>query len=113
VMADLLLSVAALMRTQARQFTPLDESGDVRETPAPLQGQLLREQAALRDLLLASELDLAALRSHPGHARALRELRRVLEQIARDTAALADSLLLGRHPAAGVARHPAPEGSHP
>ena len=139
VMADLLLSVAALMRTQARQFTPLDESGDVRETPAPLQGQLLREQAALadllqatrdivlesprtprrqrlagmlmtvlelRDLLLASELDLDALRAHPGHAQALRELRRVLEQIARDTAALADSLLLGRQPAAVVDRRP-------
>ena len=49
VMADLLLSVATLMRTQASQFTPLDDSGDVREMPAPMLGRLLREQAALAD----------------------------------------------------------------
>ena len=129
--ADVLLSLAALMRTEARQFTPRDESGDVRETPAPVLGQLLREQAALadqiqatrdivlesprtahrqrlagmlivvlemRDQLLASELDLDVLQSQPAHARALAEMRRVLEELADATAALADSLLLGRYP---------------
>ncbi|MDN8614507.1 FUSC family protein [Variovorax ginsengisoli] len=132
VMADLLLSLAALMRTEARQFTPRDDSGDIREVPASLLGQLLREQAALadllqaardivlesprtpyrqrlagmlmtvlelRDLLLASELDLDALKTHPGHAAALVEMRRILEALAADTAALADALLLGRPPA--------------
>jgi len=131
VMADLLLSLAALMRTEARQFTPVDDSGDVREVPASLLGQLLGQQAALadqlqaardivlesprtpqrqrlagmlmtvlelRDLLLASELDLDALKSHPGHAAALVEMRRILEALAGDTAALADALLLGRQP---------------
>jgi uncharacterized membrane protein YccC len=131
VMADVLLSLAALMRTEARQFAPRDESGDVREVPASLLGQLLREQAALadqlqatrdivlesprtpprqrlagmlvivlemRDHLLASELDLEVLQSHPAHAAALAELRRVLDALADEVAALADALLLGRRP---------------
>lgn len=53
-MADVLLSLAALMRTEASQFSSRDESGDVRETPAPLLGRLLREQAALADQLQAT-----------------------------------------------------------
>lgn len=138
-MADLLLSLAALMRTEACQFTPLDESDDVREVPASMLGRLLREQAALadqlqatrdivlesprtprrqrlagmlmtvlelRDLLLASELDLDALKAHPGHAAALVEMRRILEELADDLAALADALLLGRHPPAMIDRRP-------
>ncbi len=139
VMADLLLSLAALMRTEARQFTPTDDSSDVREVPASLLGQLLREQAALadqlqaardivlesprtprrqqlagmlmtvlelRDLLLASELDLDALRSHPSHAPALGEMRCILEELAEDTMALADALLLGRQSAELTDRRP-------
>jgi uncharacterized membrane protein YccC len=139
VTSDLLLSLAALMRTEARQFTPVDASGDVREVPAPLLGQLLCAQAALadqlqatrdivlesprtpprqrlagmlvavlelRDLLLASELDLDALRSHPDHAIPLGEMRRILEELADDTVALADALLLAREPAAIVDRRP-------
>ncbi len=138
-MADVLLSLAALMRTEARQFTPRDDSGDVREVPAPLLGQLLREQAALadqlqatrdivlesprtprrqrlagmlvlvlelRDLLLASELDLDALKAHPGHATALCEMQRVLNELAEETETLADMLLLGRQPAAVPDRRP-------
>jgi uncharacterized membrane protein YccC len=138
-MADLLLSLAALMRTEARQFAPRDDSGDVREVPASLLGQLLREQAALadqlqatrdivlesprtprrqrlagmlvtvlelRDMLLASELDLDALKSYPGHARALTEMRRVLEELAGETVALADALLLGRLPVQVIDRRP-------
>ncbi len=139
VMADLLLSLAALMRTEARQFTPQDDASDVREVPASLLGQLLREQAALadqlqaardivlesprtprrqrlagmlmtvlelRDLLLASELDLDTLRSHPSHAPALGEMRSILEELADDTVALADALLLGRQPAELTDRRP-------
>lgn len=137
VMADLLLSLAALMRTQARQFTPRDDSGDVREVAPSLLGQLLRQQAALadqlqaardivlesprtpyrqrlagmlmttlelRDLLLASELDLDALKAHPGHAGALREMRRILGALADDTTALADAMLFGRQPPAMIDR---------
>jgi len=53
-MADVLLSLAALMRTEASQFTSRDESGDVREVPASLLGGLLRQQAALADQLQAT-----------------------------------------------------------
>jgi uncharacterized membrane protein YccC len=137
VMADLLLSLAALMRTEGRQFTPLDVLGDVREVPPPLLGQLLRQQAALadqvqaardivlesprtprqrqlagmlvtalelRDLLLASELDLDALKAHPDHGSALTEMRDILDGLAEDTLALADALLLGRRDAAPADR---------
>ncbi len=52
--ADLLFSVAALMRTQAQQFTARDEASDVREVAAPLLGRLLRDQAALADQLQAT-----------------------------------------------------------
>lgn len=139
MMADLLLSVSALMRTQARQFRAPDDSDDVREVAAPLLGQLLRQQAALadqlqaardlvlesprtprrqrlagmlmtvlemRDHLLASELDLESLRSHPRHAPALKAIRGVLEAVADDVEHLADSLLLFRRPAAIVDRRP-------
>jgi hypothetical protein len=131
--ADVLYSLAALMRTEASQFLPQDETRDVRDTPAPLLGQLLREQAALadqlqatrdivlesprtprrqrlaamlvivlemRDQLLASELDLDTLRAHPSHAEALIEMRTVLEELAAETTALADALLMRRHPEA-------------
>ena len=120
VLADLLLSLAALMRTEACQFTPRDDSGDIREVPASLLGQLLRQQAALadqlqaardivlesprtprrqqlagmlmtvlelRDLLLASELDLDALKTHPDHAAALQAMRRgVARQVLENAA---------------------------
>lgn len=52
--ADVLFSLAALMRTEASQFTPQDETRDIRDTPASLLGQLLREQAALADQLQAT-----------------------------------------------------------
>lgn len=50
-MADLLLSMAGLMRAQARQFRARDESSDVREVDAPALGAMLRAQAALADQL--------------------------------------------------------------
>ena len=49
-------------------------------------------------MLLASELDLDALKAHPGHAAALCEMQRVLLELADETVALADALLLGRQP---------------
>jgi len=137
VIADVLMSLAALMRTQARQFMPKDDSGDVREVSPSLMGQLLRQQAALadqlqatrdivlesprtprrqrlaamlltvlemRDQLLASELDLDALRSQAEHAPALIEMQNMLEALADDLVALADAVLLGRTPAAVVDR---------
>jgi uncharacterized membrane protein YccC len=137
--ADVLYSLAALMRTEAGQFTPQDETRDIRDTPAPVLGQLLREQAALadqlqatrdivlesprtprrqrlaamlvivlemRDQLLASELDLDALRAHPAHADALIEMRRVLEELSDETVALADALMMRRHPEAVTDRRP-------
>lgn len=59
MLADALLSMATLMRTQARQFTPTDSADAL--GPTPLIGRLLRQQAALaeelqsaRDILLES-----------------------------------------------------------
>ncbi|NVM91372.1 FUSC family membrane protein [Variovorax sp. SG517] len=137
--ADVLYSLAALMRTEASQFLPQDETRDVRDVPAPMLGRLLREQAALadqlqatrdivlesprtprrqrlaamlvivlemRDQLLASELDLDTLRAHPAHAEALIEMRRVLEELADETIALADALMFGRQPDAVPDRRP-------
>ena len=52
MLADTLLSLAQLMRTQAQQFTGVnapEQSG-----PAPLIGQLLQQQAALADQLQAA-----------------------------------------------------------
>jgi len=132
VMADLLFTMAALMRTEARQYSAADDSSDVREVAAPLLGQLLRAQAALadqlqsardivlesprtprrqrlagmlvtalemRDHLLASELDLESLRSHPRHAAALAAMREVLEQLADDIEQLGESMQWMRRPA--------------
>ena len=52
MLADTLLSLAKLMRTQARQFMPAAAAES--EGPAPLIGQLLRQQAALADQLQAA-----------------------------------------------------------
>ncbi len=54
LIADTLLALAALMRTQSRQFAPLDEARDLREVPPPVLGQLLGEHAALADQLQAA-----------------------------------------------------------
>jgi uncharacterized membrane protein YccC len=129
--ADLLLSLAALLRTQARQFSARDEASDVRAVGRSALGEVLRAQAALadqlqatrdivlesprtprrqqlaamlvvvlemRDHLLASELDLDALKADPANANALAALREVLEELATDVEALADALLFVRTP---------------
>lgn len=128
IVADTLLAMAALMRTQASQFAP---RVDVAAGRSPLIGRLMRQQAALaeqlqatrdlaleaprtprrqqlagmllhmlemRDHLLASELDLESLRASPGQADALDGLRRWLDALAGAIEGLADALLLGRSP---------------
>ncbi|WP_422823408.1 FUSC family membrane protein [Variovorax rhizosphaerae] len=49
LIADVLYSMAALMRTEASQFKAPDETSDVRDTPAPLLGLLLQQTAAFAD----------------------------------------------------------------
>ena len=129
ILAEGLLSVAALIRTQARQFA-LDAvpSG----APNPI-GQLIRDQAALadqlqgvrdmllespgtprrqqlagmlvrilemRDQLLACELDVDLLIGHPHQAPGLAVLRDAFLQHAAHIEKLADALLTRREPAA-------------
>lgn len=128
LLADVLLSLAALMRLQARQFTPSRPDS----VPRPLTGLLLRRHAALadqlqaardivlespstprrqrlagmliqvlemRDHLLACELDLDSLRAQPGQAPALAGQQEVLLALSDEVERLADALLLGRQPA--------------
>ncbi|WP_404302178.1 FUSC family protein [Alicycliphilus denitrificans] len=130
MIADVLLSQAALMRLQALQFTPMLALG---ERANPLMGGLLLRQAALadqlqsardivlespgsarqqqlagmllcalemRDHLLASALDLEGLRTQPELAQALSRQRGVLVALAAQLERLADALLLGQMPAA-------------
>jgi uncharacterized membrane protein YccC len=52
MLADSLLSLAHLMRTQAQQFAPGDAAAA--DAPAPLIGRLLQQQAALADQLQAA-----------------------------------------------------------
>ena len=126
MLVDTLLALAALLRAQAQQFTPLSAGQE-----QPLLGEMLRQQAALadqlqtardilleaprtarrqrlagllmgvlelRDHVLACELDLDALRGLPRHAPALEPLRQVVLALAQDVERLADDLLLGRTP---------------
>jgi len=137
LLADSLLSLARLMRTQARQFAPEGAEGGGHDKP--LIGQLLQQQAALadqlqaardlileaprtprrqqlaglllqvlelRDHLLASELDLDALKAHPGHAPVLTVLSDVLGSLANEVEELADALFGGRRPASFASRRP-------
>ncbi|MDA8455361.1 FUSC family protein [Acidovorax sp. GBBC 3334] len=153
LVADALLSLAALMRVQARQFdaAPLQEADTGTTAPAslaaaggtdaqPLTGLLLLRQAALaeqlqsarnivleapttparqrlagmlllvlemRDHLLACELDVDALKAHPGHVPVLHALRGVLQQVAQAMGQLSDALLVGRRPPAFTDLRPA------
>ncbi len=136
MLADTLLAVAALMRTQARQFTPdAAEAG-----PKPPVGLLLRQQAELadqlqvardilleaartpqrqslagmlvlvldmRDHLLACGLDLDTLLAQPGQAPVLAALRVELEGLAEQMERVCDALLLGREPEPPVLQRPA------
>ncbi|MEO8936975.1 MAG: FUSC family membrane protein, partial [Burkholderiaceae bacterium] len=133
ILADTLLSLGALMRTQAQQFVARD---DVREPSEPI-GRLIRDQAGLadqiqgarnillesprtkrrqqlagmligmlemRDHLLASDLDLDKLVANPGPADVLSTLRETLFALATEIERLADSFFAGRQPE-GFASH--------
>ena len=134
-MADVLISLADLIRTEARQFRH-QRACDTDECEA-LLSQLLKAQAALadqmqatrdivlesprtpfrqriagmlvividiRDQLLASELDLDGLRTHPRHRHALAQMRSVLDELADEVDALADALFLGYRPRPAIDR---------
>lgn len=130
MLADTLLTLADLMRLQAQQFTPEDFRprkgteliGQLLHRQAALADQLQaardillesprtarRQQWAgmlmmvleLRDHLLASELDLDALKEQPDHPPALRVLHQVVERLADQVEQVADALLWGRLPEA-------------
>lgn len=134
-MADVLISLADLIRNEARQFRH-QRACDTDECEA-LLSQLLKAQAALadqmqatrdivlesprtpfrqriagmlvividiRDQLLASELDLDSLRTHPRHRHALAQMRSVLDELADEVDALADALFLGYRPRPAIDR---------
>jgi len=125
--AESLLAVSRLMRTQARQF-----HREGLATQGRFLGQLMGQQAALadqlqaarnvllesprspkrlrlagmlmqildmRDHLVACSLDLDILRSDPAHDALLRSLGTQIEALAEQVQSLADALLLGRRPA--------------
>ena len=128
ILADTLLSMASLMRTQGQQLV----TGAGSDTASSPVGRLLREQAALadqlqgardilleaprtpsrqrlagmlvkvleiRDQLLACELDIDHLRADAAHVPLLSGLRSTLGEHGAQLEALADCLLLGRDPA--------------
>lgn len=138
VLADLLLSLAALMRVQAVQFVPNEPGVQAALTDMPLIGRLLQRQSALadqlqaarnvlletpntprrvqlagmlvmvlelRDHLLASELDLDALKAHQGHYPVLLMLNRVLLRLSDSVESVADALLMGQVPAQATNWH--------
>lgn len=125
LLADTLLTLANLMRTQAQQL-------DTNQTTS-LLGKVLQQQAALadqlqsardlvleaprtlarqrlanmllqalemRDHLLACELDVELLQSHAEFAPTLNQLSHILSVIADNIEQLADDLLRGNQPAA-------------
>ncbi|WGK60185.1 FUSC family membrane protein [Halopseudomonas sp. SMJS2] len=124
LLAQSMLTLSQLMRTQADCFDPT--------TDTPSTGQLMQQQAALadqlqsardlllesprttrrqrlaamlinvlemRDHLLASELDLDLIKSRPDSAEALTAMRKVIDQLADEVDRMADALLRGRKPA--------------
>ena len=123
LLAQSMLSLSQLMRTQADRFDPA--------TDTPTTAQLMQQQAALadqlqsardlllesprttrrqrlaamlinvlemRDHLLASELDLDLIKSRPDSAAALTAMRKVIDQLADEVDRMADALLRGRKP---------------
>lgn len=132
MLAQSMLSLSRLMRTQADRFDPA--------TDTPLIGELMQQQAALadqlqaardlllesprtprrqqlaamlinvleiRDHLLASELDLDLVKSRPESAPVLTEMHKVIDQMADELDRQADALLRGIRPARLVDLRPA------
>jgi uncharacterized membrane protein YccC len=129
LLSDVLLSLAALMRLQARQFTLIgSEAGEgvhtgvmllhhaaladqlqgardlILESPRTPRRQrraaMLVQILEMRDHLLACELDLDTLRAQPEQAPALANQQAVLQALAAEVERLADALLWGRAPVA-------------
>lgn len=126
--ADTLMSLASLIRTQASQFQQQDGSratqerqmGELLRAHAALAEQMqaardivlesprtpYRQRLAgllvivfdIRDNLLASELDLDTLRTHPRHRHALAQMRAVLDELAHEVTAIADALVFFQRP---------------
>lgn len=127
VLAEVCLSMGALMRTQGCRF-----GAALGQYPAPQPGELMQKQAALadqlqaarnivlesprqprrqqlaallislleiRDHLLASELDLDAAAANPAAAATLDQLGQIIGQLAKAVEDVGDALLRGRIPA--------------
>lgn len=77
MLADTLLSLATLMRTQAQQFAPV--AGPQLAEPQPLIGQILQQQAALADQLQAARNVVLESPRTPGRQRLAGMLIEVLE----------------------------------
>lgn len=67
---------------------------------------MLMQVLEMRDHLLACELDLDTLKTHPGHAPGLNALSEVLNELADEIEGLADALLTGHQPGPGTDRRP-------
>lgn len=127
LLSDVLLSLAQLMRVQARQFTVASDEAHagvhtgvmllhhaaladqlqgardlILESPRTPRRQrraaMLVQILEMRDHLLACELDLDTLRTQPEQAPALASQQAVLQALADEVEHLADALLWGRQP---------------
>ena len=96
--------IGQLLKQQAALADQLQAARDILlESPRTPHRQrlagMLIHVLEMRDHLLASELDLDTLKSHPSHAPVLAALREVLDALANEIEQLADTLLIGRTPA--------------
>jgi uncharacterized membrane protein YccC len=96
--------IGQLLQQQAALADQLQAARNILlESPRTLRRQrlagMLMQVLEMRDHLLACELDLDTLKTHPGHAPVLSALREVLAALADKNEQLADALLLGRTPA--------------
>jgi len=92
--------VGQVLRQQAQLTDQLQSARDLLlESPNTARRQQLASMLMMvlevRDQLLASELDLDALRDQPGHQNVLDELHRVMAHLAVQVGDLADALLTG------------------
>ncbi|MDO5057235.1 MAG: FUSC family membrane protein [Lautropia sp.] len=98
-----------LLRAQAALAEQMQAARDVvLESPRTPYRQRLAGMLVIvfdiRDNLLASELDLETLRTHPRHRHALAQMRRILDELADEVTAIADALVLGYRPRPAIDR---------
>ncbi|WP_313299834.1 FUSC family protein [Diaphorobacter sp.] len=96
--------ISRLLLRQAALADQIQSTRDVVfETPDSIERQRLAAMFLhvldMRDHLIASALDLDALKQHAGHGAVLAQMHDMLLVLARDTDDLADALLFGRTPA--------------